>query len=161
MRKYKTVSEAKRLNVEKGQHFFDRATMRFFRSRIASGMLKGCYFVTSEQFDDNSPRLFTLRYATDNGSIETVGEFQQFKSVAEAKEFLAGLPVYFVDAVELARAEFNGKGEAGAFVRHASIEKARPSFDSFCGACAWVCENYKLLDMGWLKFFADDYNKVN
>lgn len=74
-----------------GSHFFDKGAMRFFNSKIETGMLQGRYFVTSEQFDDESPRLYSARIVTRDDDatpglmIDTLGDFQAFKSVAEAK----------------------------------------------------------------------------
>ena len=69
--------------------FFTKGAMEFFRSKIETGIIGGVYFVTSEQFDDETPRLYTVRKAErqENGrlSIETVGEFQAHATLAEAK----------------------------------------------------------------------------
>lgn len=62
--------------------------MRFFNSRIESGILKGRFFITSERFDENSPRLFTLREVKSNGEVKTLGEFQEFSTIQDAKEYL-------------------------------------------------------------------------
>lgn len=66
-------------------HFFDRSAMRFFKSRVADIGYKNIvtnliYFVTSEKFDYNTPRLYTVRVLKLDGSIETVNEFQRYKS---------------------------------------------------------------------------------
>ena len=60
-------------------HFFDSSSTRFFRSRYPqTGHRVGdkAYFITSEQFDDRSERLYTVRvldYKT--GGVDTIGEF--------------------------------------------------------------------------------------
>lgn len=83
---YKTIAEAKAANRANGWHFFDRSTMRFFRSKICSEILNGKYFVTSEQFEPSWPRLFTLRRINwETGDIITVGEFQGYRTVKEAR----------------------------------------------------------------------------
>lgn len=83
---YQNIRQIEYANTNAGQHFFDPATMRFFRSRIASRtVINGRYFITSEQFDASSPRLYTIRRANDDGSIDTVGEFQQYETVEAAK----------------------------------------------------------------------------
>ena len=65
-------------------HFFDRATMKFFNSRVIQDVFCGvdnCYFVTNERYDSSNPRLFTLRkYNPSTDSIETVGEFQAYET---------------------------------------------------------------------------------
>lgn len=69
-------------------HFFDKGAMRFFNSRILSDVFpstKCVYFVTSEQYDYKSPRLFTVRsFDLTTRSIETVGEFQEYATRAQA-----------------------------------------------------------------------------
>ena len=71
--------------VESGSHFFDRDTLRFFRSRIGSNIYGGRLFVTSEQSGDDSPRLYTIRMVRqylDRSMLHmtTVGGFQRFRS---------------------------------------------------------------------------------
>lgn len=93
------MDEVKRRAEQCGSNFFDPGTMRFFRSRAPKSAFKGpggTYFVTSEQFPGTrtSPRgrrLYTIRKLTDicqaSGVIETVGEFQQFKTPEAARKF--------------------------------------------------------------------------
>lgn len=66
-------------------HYFERGAMQFFRSRLESVHPgKGAtYFVTSEQFDDQSPRKCSVR-KLKNCKIDTVGEFNVM-SCADAK----------------------------------------------------------------------------
>lgn len=62
----------------RGSHFFDRGTMRFFRSRVLSGVYKGpggVYFVTSEQ-GPSGVRRFTIRkFDPVTADIEGFGPF--------------------------------------------------------------------------------------
>jgi hypothetical protein len=89
---YFTMKAIKEANKEAGQHFFDRSTMRFFKSKIASRRpLGGRFFITSEQQEWNSPRKYTVREALENGSIKTVGSFQGYWSVEEAKQAIKAL----------------------------------------------------------------------
>ena len=87
------------LNIQRNHtgHWFEKSTMRFFRSRVAQYGYQGpggVYFVSSEQFDAQSPRLYSVRRQKADGSIETVGDFQAFKSRsgahAAAKRFAEG-----------------------------------------------------------------------
>ena len=85
----RNISEVKQANQRAGYYFFERATMRFFKSRVARSCYAtkdgGAYFVTSEQFDHTTPRLYTVRYAKPDGDIDTVGEFQAYRTVNEAR----------------------------------------------------------------------------
>ena len=88
-----TIEDVKRINKEKDRHFFDRDTMRFFRSKVERDALRfgqlidDKYFITSEQFDSDSPRLYSVRrFNPKEGSINTIGEFQEFKTKGQAKK---------------------------------------------------------------------------
>jgi len=81
---FDTMDEVRAANEAIGHYFFSPATRRFFRSRIGSKLYGSKYFVTSEQFDDNSPRLYTIRYVYPDGSITTIGNFQQYVSRGDA-----------------------------------------------------------------------------
>jgi hypothetical protein len=77
----KTLAMAKAVNKAKGFYFFDRGANSFFRSKYHGGILKEKYFITSEQFSDTSPRLYTLREIDwESGDVKTVGGFQNFTS---------------------------------------------------------------------------------
>jgi hypothetical protein len=82
------IHEIRKANREAGYHFFDPDTLRFFDSRIET-VTNGRKFLTSEQFHgstESGPRKWTIRELQDDGSIETVSEFQEFASKAEALE---------------------------------------------------------------------------
>lgn len=82
--KLNTIDRIKDDAKEKGSHFFDRDTMRFFRSRVSSNVyngLGGIYFVTSEQFSSTSRRGYTVRkYEPKTGDISSVSTFNTLTS---------------------------------------------------------------------------------
>lgn len=86
--KITTIAELKALNAKNGGCWFEPSTMRFFRTRIESGILHGRYFITSEQREDDTPRNFTVRSFNAEGRVDTVGEFHSHKSKASALEAL-------------------------------------------------------------------------
>lgn len=92
---------------QRNQYFFEPATMRFFNCRLSQAVY-GTYFVTSERFDANTPRRYTVRRIGANGSIDTVGEFQQYATLRQAK----------AAARALAAGERRGKGRKGTCGRH-------------------------------------------
>lgn len=80
-----------------GSHFFDKDTMRFFRSRLidCTYTIPGgtCVFITSEQNVTyhptyrKEPRRYTVRtFNTLTGSIDTVGEFQEHTTLYKARK---------------------------------------------------------------------------
>ena len=83
---FTNMTEVKKANKEKGGHFFDKNTLRFFNSRIESSLLKNKYFITSEWYGEGFKRLYTIREALKDGSIKTIGKFQEHKTKELAKE---------------------------------------------------------------------------
>ena len=94
---YRTMADVRRANAANGFHFFDASTLRFFASRIGRTLYGGRYFITSEQFISYSDpsysgdRLYTVREVQPDGSIETVGEFQQYETNAQARAAIRNL----------------------------------------------------------------------
>ncbi len=82
---YKNIEAIKRANKRAGQFWFNRDTMIFFNCCIHGGVIKGKYFISSEQNKLDDPRLFTVRMINEKGEIETIGEFQQYKTEVEAR----------------------------------------------------------------------------
>jgi NADP-dependent 3-hydroxy acid dehydrogenase YdfG len=75
-------------------HFFDRGSMKFFNSRIGQDVYPAkelIYFVTSERFEQD-PRRYTVRsYNVQTGDIDTIGEFQEYRTKAAAIRAIKGL----------------------------------------------------------------------
>ena len=69
---YSSIDQVRAENAARGHHFFDRDTLRFFRSRIGTTVYAGRLFVTSEQPPDGG-RLYTLRACADDGTVSTLG----------------------------------------------------------------------------------------
>ena len=85
---FNTVKDIKRLAADVGYHWFEPATMRYFGSRVGSKVYGGQYFISSEQYFHTEPRLYTIRkvtYSDGRMEIDTVGEFQQYATRAEAE----------------------------------------------------------------------------
>ena len=81
-------------NLSSG-HFFDKASMRFFNSRLAQYGYRGpggTFFVTSEKFRNDPtgkahPRLYSVRELMLDGSVKTRGEFQGYKTSKTADKY--------------------------------------------------------------------------
>ena len=84
------IREIRYTNERSGFHFFDAATLRFFRSRIGSTVYEGpggIYFVTSEQFVGSNgvaaPRSFTVRkFNPETSDVGTAGRFNELSRAA-------------------------------------------------------------------------------
>jgi hypothetical protein len=95
------MSIVRAANAAAGNYWFERSTMRFFRSRVGRVAYRGAggvYFVSSEQFIGSDGRAharkFTVRRQNVDGSIDTVGAFNELDRVTAtrvAKEHAAGL----------------------------------------------------------------------
>ncbi len=94
--RFSSVEDLERTNRGNGGRFFEPSVMQAFSSQIETQILPGNYFVTSERFPRVEgaafPRRYTLRRATNNGAIQTIGGYQAFDSVQDA---LAAIPQPF------------------------------------------------------------------
>lgn len=86
---YTQIIEIQRANESQRLHFFDPQSLRFFKSRINPNVYPGGHFITSEQYN-GQPRRWTIRQCVD-GVIKTIGEFQQYGSLAAAKRAVVKL----------------------------------------------------------------------
>lgn len=82
MTTYTTIQQIKDANKSIGGHWFDPSTLRFFHS-IIRGPVIANMFISSERYDTIGERRYTIRECID-GRIDTVGEFQQYTSKADA-----------------------------------------------------------------------------
>lgn len=73
-----TFQEMARAVTRAGGHWFDRATMRFFGTRLLG---TGWLFVSSEQ-PPHGPRRYSVRRwdAAVPGDVDTVGEFCAYQT---------------------------------------------------------------------------------
>ncbi len=90
---HQSIEQLKSKNQRAGYHYFEPSTMRFFSSRVSADVVAGAdgwYFVTSEQHKGFMtgtvyPRKYTVRVMHEDGSVDTIGEFQAHKSAGTAK----------------------------------------------------------------------------
>lgn len=84
---YRTIGEIMEANRDAGFYFFSPDTLRGFGSRIGETVYGSRYFTTSERsgFDQQSPRTYSVRMAMPDGRVETLGEFGQFDTSAQAR----------------------------------------------------------------------------
>lgn len=83
---FKTLSEVRAANAAAGHAFFETQAMGFFNSKIESDLYGGALFVTSEREKRKMPPRFTIRRADADGSVSTVGEFQQYTFRDDARD---------------------------------------------------------------------------
>jgi hypothetical protein len=165
MRTYSNISEIIEAHKAIDNHFIDKGAMKFFNSKVYPEIFHGNIFITSEKQDDEHPRLFTVRCALTNGSIETLSKFQAFNSKQQAICWAKALPKRIQEAIECANNEFNtGKKTGMGFLAHAIIEPSNNrdhsfSMDSFAGACTWLMINWNDTDLTHLKLYAKEFEE--
>jgi len=84
-----TIAQLKALNEKNGGCWFGASEMRFFGTRIESGIIRGRFFITSEQRESDTPRKFSVRSFDAQGDVDTVGEFHAYGTKDEA---IAAIP---------------------------------------------------------------------
>jgi len=90
--KFKTMAEFKQANKKTGQKWFSPETMKFWNSKIESTLLgkeDKQVFITSERYDLDSPKKYTIRHAMPSGNVQSVFDFGNFDTLEEAL-FTAG-----------------------------------------------------------------------
>ena len=89
---YRTIAEIKAANKRAGYHWFEPASMRFFKSKVLPTVYRGRYFISSEQAPGPfARRVYTVREANPDGSIDTVGKFQGYATAAAARKAINAL----------------------------------------------------------------------
>ncbi len=96
---YIDIEVVKEADRKAGHHFFEPATMRFFRSRAPQTALKvgeKAYFVTSEQFKPSegspAPRRYTIRVCDlKTGDTETYDMDHGFQKYASGEAAMTDL----------------------------------------------------------------------
>lgn len=85
---FNTLSEVKAANKKIGNYWFSKGAMSFFNSKVESTLYKNQCFITSEQYNSESERRYSVRVALSDGSIDTISEFQEFRTKDAAREFI-------------------------------------------------------------------------
>jgi hypothetical protein len=88
MKDIRTIAAIKAVSKQAGKHFFDKETMKFWKSRVYDDLYHcpdgRILFITSEQYGE-LPRLYKVReFNTETARISTLGEFQGYQSKAAA-----------------------------------------------------------------------------
>tara|TARA_R110002110_G_scaffold83483_6_gene216682 strand:- start:2080 stop:2424 length:345 start_codon:yes stop_codon:yes gene_type:complete len=107
---HEDLNSIEQLNEEKGYHYFEEKTMRFFSSNAYETIYAGCIFITSEKFmsrHGNGPRRYSLRCIRENGTIDTIGEFQGYETFSDA-----GCDAEEIQSIIDLKGEYNDSTEA-------------------------------------------------
>lgn len=73
-----------------GGYWFSPDAMAMFGTILTDEIFYGHYFITGDMTADrdSSVRRYTIRFASDRGAIQTVGDFLEFDSYEDAAEAL-------------------------------------------------------------------------
>lgn len=83
--RFNSVNDIKKFSLSRGSNWFSPNTLRFFQSRFSQTVYGGRIFVSSEMNFDGTQRLYTVRFVKADGGVETIGEFQQYETLAQAQ----------------------------------------------------------------------------
>ena len=93
--KFDRIEQIEGLNAALGYYFFSPDTMRWFNSKVYDDIYQvenqGVAFITSERdsyLDRQPTKLYTVRIMRLNGQIDSLSEFQQFRTLAQARAFI-------------------------------------------------------------------------
>jgi hypothetical protein len=86
--RYRFIEDIATRNKRAGYNWFDPSNMRMFGTRVQSAIYRdnkgGAYFVTSERdrYGNawNGRRLYSVRYASKDGDVHTVGEMGAYET---------------------------------------------------------------------------------
>lgn len=92
-KRWNSIEEVIAANKEIGHHFFDLSSMRFFNSRIETGVLHKRYFITSEYPDSPKDKRYTIREVGGQGEIQTIDGFHRFATLRDAEKHLSAIVV--------------------------------------------------------------------
>lgn len=70
-------------------HWFDEDIMSFFKSKLSQDLFYSgalIYFISSEKGPDNVRRYSVRSYNPKTSEIDTVGDFQQYSTIYQAKQ---------------------------------------------------------------------------
>jgi hypothetical protein len=85
---YASIDEIREANAQAtrdGGYWFSDGAMAFFNSIVYPDIYHGRYFITSESYDgSDAARAYSIRRANDDGTIDTVGEFQDYETREDA-----------------------------------------------------------------------------
>lgn len=87
-KKFKTLTEVKNFHISKGGHWFDRDTMKYFRTKIHTKLIGGKYFIYSNQIPYEN-RIYKIAEATNEGNIFPITSAPRFENINDAKKYLA------------------------------------------------------------------------
>ena len=73
---------------ELNPQWFEEGAMNFFNTVIETLPNKVNIFITSDRMELDMDKLYTLRWFNHNtNKVETLGNFQEFKTLEDAKQF--------------------------------------------------------------------------
>ncbi len=80
---YTNLHDVMEANDQAGRHWFEDDAMQFFKTRLESDLIDGRYFITSER-GPNGPRAYSIRMADEDAHIQTIGDFMDHSTLADA-----------------------------------------------------------------------------
>ncbi|MCL4204621.1 MAG: hypothetical protein KJ000_19205 [Pirellulaceae bacterium] len=127
-----TINAIQEEMTQAGSHWWDKDTMRFFRTRVSEQVYQGpggIYFVTSEKNGDE-PRAYSVRqYQPSRQHVDTIGKFNEMsrdQAHREAKRLAStSLDEQFAQAMCVLDRAVTGDDKSGNVTQYGTVAEAR------------------------------------
>lgn len=83
--RFGSIEEVIAANEALGHCWFAASSMVFFGTLIETGLIRGRYFITSDDDMRGQDRRFTVREAAADGSVSTVGDLRAYETLDAAR----------------------------------------------------------------------------
>jgi len=104
---FDNIDDLMLFNAQRGFHYFDPTTMRSFGSRVGKKVYGGCVFTESVDNYNRTSKVYRVKVAMSDGSIETFegdcGSNAKARRIAMklGESILKGLTTYDPDTYEI------------------------------------------------------------
>ena len=82
------LDQVKKKNKACGQSWFHPDAIRFFGTILETELIDDRFFVTSERYNEDDPKAYTVRKVNPDGCIETIGTFQEHSTLEQALQVI-------------------------------------------------------------------------
>jgi hypothetical protein len=84
-----TFAQMEKANKTINHHWFDKGAINFFNTVFETSPNRFNLFITSERYNENQPKKYSLRWFNQNNSkVYTLGNIQQFETIDQAQKFM-------------------------------------------------------------------------
>lgn len=103
---YTYISCIKQANRDINNYWFDKDTMKSFNCRVLETVYKKQLFISSEKYNYDTDRLYTVRFCDSTGSIGTIGDFNKLTKY-QAEKLIKTITIPMLKIIEMQEMAFN------------------------------------------------------